>query len=458
MRSSELRLGLRAEVADRLAVAGWRGDRDEDTSVSLAFSRPLGEDFRVVAVIECAGGADRGPVLIDHLFAGVSYEPLRRLYPLLGAPFCRFLPQGAIEEGLAREAEDGCLFEVREPADVAPVAERLSALIEQRAVPAVERVATLESLLEDLDRIEDPWQGSPVVPAVLAAAGRLDEARALLQRTARSGLREADDEDTRVVRQLRRWIDSGADPALIPATPPPSPYATTASKSLGEMWGQTRARTRAREHAIREVRRHGASRSRDQQRAILRRALAQTGHDESGVWIEQTLDHLWDSPADRASARASTLKEVGRIGIGIARAIRARALPDMSPPDWIKPPPHAAYALPSTDRWLEVHLDPHAHGWLERVHQATPHAFGISVPFPVWLDYDPERPDDLAVHIGAQRVGHLAADDAPAFRASMDAAQFRDELPAVTAHLASRPQAPRFVLEIAAPPDAITAA
>ena len=39
----------------------------------------------------------------------------------------------------------------------------------------------------------------------------------------------------------------------------------------------------------------------------------------------------------------------------------------------------------------------------------------------------------------------------------MDAAQFRDELPAVTAHLASRPPAPRFVLEIAAPPDAITA-
>ena len=215
MRSSELRLGLRAEVADRLAVAGWRGDRDEDTSVSLAFSRPLGEDFRVVAVIECAGGADRGPVLIDHLFAGVVRAAAAPV-PAVGRAFLSVSAPGCDQEGLAREAEDGCLFEVREPADVAPVAERLSALIEEPAAPAVERVATLESLLEDLDRIEDPWQGSPVAPGVLAAAGRLDEARALLQRTARSGLREADDEDTRVVRQLRRSIDSGADPALIP--------------------------------------------------------------------------------------------------------------------------------------------------------------------------------------------------------------------------------------------------
>jgi hypothetical protein len=84
--SAELRGLLRQELGVRLAPAGWSAVDAEagSSSVLAAFIRPLGGDFAATAEVWCASSVpDRPPVLVTNAFVGVSYEPLRRLWPLL---------------------------------------------------------------------------------------------------------------------------------------------------------------------------------------------------------------------------------------------------------------------------------------------------------------------------------------------------------------------------------------
>jgi hypothetical protein len=450
--AAELRRLLRGEIRGRLESAGWsvldeRAGRPFALFVCLC---PIDEQFAATAEVQAAASVpDHPPVSITDVSVGVSYEPLRRLWPLLGTF------GAAVVEELPR-ARDEALYEVAKPADVSSAVDRMARLILDRAVPFANAHASFDGLLRSLRDREGP-AGMPVqapalcVAALLAAAGRFEEARdALDEYRPPSGDHSADREQRRIARQLRRWIDSAGDASLLPGEPPPAPSIRRAIPSLSQL----RRHAGLREEAVAEIARTGGGHDRDALRARLQAELARRGVEESPHWIEQTLDHLWDTRADRARLGLHGLKLAGRLGLGIAKAVRDRELPDISPPSWLAPPERAAYTLPSSDRWVGVQLDPGATGWLERAHDATPRLGAMATGLRAWLDWDSKPPTPgsrPAVHLGERRVGVLSGDAGAPYLAAMKDAEFRDELPNTAARLTRRDSPPHWLLELSKP-------
>jgi len=183
---------------------------------------------------------------------------------------------------------------------------------------------------------------------------------------------------------------------------------------------------------------------------MLEREFAERGIHESRIRIEATLDHLNDSSAQQLQ---NTVSALARIGQGVLKMVQEKKIPDFRPPDWLDPPARAAYELPRSDRWIDVVLADDAYTWLDAVQAQIPAAFGVST-VRAWLSWKPEPRQDnsvLAVHLGDHRVGTIDQLDANELIPVMDAAAFRDELPAVPASLARRSTDPRYVIEVAAP-------
>jgi hypothetical protein len=466
-RAEDLRQLLRAELAARLEPEGWRElGGDNNWFWLTAFGRQLNPDFMVtVRISRASGWPDRPPVVVTDLIAGISYEPLRRLYPLLG-DFQYAIPLGGFDPDLGDggdndedgwEAEDeedeeddeesweGNRFEVRSEADVPAVAEQLAELVKESAQAFGDEVASVDALLGELGDPADDYLDVRRA-AVLAAAGRYEEASTALERLKPSPGALTRHSGDRTARQLRRWIDSRGDPTLIPSEPPPDPHQQVDRGSMGDTWRQSRAR----DEAVKHVRANRGGKDRAALRAMLEEELAQRGIHESRIRIEATLDHLNDSPAEQLQ---NTVSALGRIGLGVLKMVREKRLPDLHPPDWLEPPERAAYELPRSDRWIEVSLTNDAHHWLDEVQAQIPSVFGVST-VRAWLSWEPESRQGakvLSVHLGNHQVGTIGQGDAKAFIAVMDAAAFREELPVVRASLARRSTDPRYVVEVAAP-------
>jgi hypothetical protein len=450
--SEELRGQLRMELAARLRPSGW--ELVEARSFNVAeLIRPLGGEFAATAEVESGSGA--GPLMIDHVFAGVSYEPLRRLAPLLGDRFRFALLGEEIDDRLERKEEDGCLFKVARTEDVAPVADRLAEVIMQRAVPAAQGYASIDALLEEFTDDEEEPYARIEVPALLAAAGRWAEARGALGRClAVPGEHGLDRDQRRIARQLQRWIDSGGDQSLIPSDPPPSPRDVPPPRSFRETYAETSRRSKARREAVEAVKQRGRGSDREQLRVMLKAELSRRGVSEDPLWSERTLDHLWDSKTEQARLAAEGLKQLGNAGLGVIRALRSHSRPDLSRPDWVEPPQRAAYELRRGDRWIAVELDIAAAEWLDAVYTALPSFFGTA-PLVAWVQWDPEPQtvaSRLSVHIGHTRVGTISPSHAVAYLPAMKAAAFRDELPRLEARLSLSSGPGRYLLELASPP------
>ena len=334
---------------------------------------------------------------------------------------------------------------MRAEADVPSVAEQLAELVKERAQSFGAKIATVDVLLSQL--------GGPVSEyfdvrraAVLATAGRFEEASRALDRLKPDPYADNRPSKNRTARQLRRWIDSRGDPALIPSEPPPDPHEPVDRGSIGDIWRQSRAR----EQAVKRGRADRSGKDRAELRTMLEQEFAQRGLHESRIRIEATLDHLNDSSAEQLR---NTVDALGKIGRGILKMVQERKLPDLGPPDWLEPPDRAAYELPRTDRWIDVSLTADADAWLDAVQAQIPSVFGVST-VRAWLSWEPEpRQDDslLVVHLGDRRVGTIDQADVAAFIPAVDAALFRDELPVVPASLARRTVDPRYLIEVAAP-------
>ncbi len=399
--AQELRRLLRRELVVRLGPAGWRqlDERAAGPFALAAFVRPVDGEFAATAEVGVAGSvADSPPVEIRGVMLGVSYEPLRRLWPLLdmfGVAVIAEEPEDDDELGL----------EVGGAVEVPRVAETLATLILDRAVPLAEEYASIETLLDASRDLEDP-EWTPIrLPALLAAAGRFDEARDALARWRPAprpgGLDAGATAPPAAAVDRQRWRRV-ADPAR---------SATAAVSHLDVPTFRRAWRdVRLRDEAVAEVRRAGRGRDRAALPAMLEVELGRRGVEESSLWIEQTLDHLWDSAADRARLGLHGLRQAGRLGAGIVRAIRAREIPEVSQPRWLDPPERAAYALPGAGRWVAVELDPDAAGGLERAHGATPRLGATTVELRAWLDRGAGSPSHLVVHLGERRVGVLAGD------------------------------------------------
>jgi hypothetical protein len=188
-----------------------------------AFVRPLSDDFAATAEYTRAlSTPDRPPVRITQPMLGVVYEPLRRLWPLFG-DYVRIA-------ALTDLPESACGMEVHAQADVAPAAKQLAGLALERAVAFAERYTSVDALLE-AHRDDEAGGSNQVVPALLAAAGRFEEARSALARHRPDvDVPEAKRRERRFLYQLTRWIDSGGDPALLPSAPPPAPLRASRAK------------------------------------------------------------------------------------------------------------------------------------------------------------------------------------------------------------------------------------
>lgn len=463
-RAENLRQLLRAELAARLEPEGWRELGSDTNRFRLTvFGRQLNPDFMVtVQISRSSGWPDRPPVVVLDPIAGISYEPLRRLYPLLGdfqygislGGFGPDFGDAGIEDDEDEWEDDeeddesswqGQRFEVRSEADLPRVADQLAELVKESAEAFGDEIASVDALLSQL--------GDPVGEyldvrraAVLAAAGRYEEASTALGRLKPGPEAFARHSRDRTARQLRRWIESRGDPALIPSEPPPDAHQQIDHGSMGDLWRQSRAR----DEAVKRVRANRGGKDRAALRAMLEHEFAQRGLDESRIRIEATLDHLNDSSAEQLR---NTVSAIGRIGHGVLKMVREKQLPDLRPPDWLEPPDRAAYELPRSGRWIDVSLNRDASAWLDEVQAKIPSVFGVST-VRAWVSWEPEpRQDDssLVVHFGSRMVGTIGQADLEAFIPVMDASAFRDELPVVPASLARRSTDPRYLIEVSAP-------
>jgi hypothetical protein len=286
--ASELREALRAGLVERLAPAGWRLVGDEgDRRVALVC--PVADEFvATIDVWQASSSPDRPPVIVTFMHAGVGYEPLRRLAPLLGmfglaVESATVWPEAfaqdededddhdwddegddeieeAEEQDEDAEDEDDEWHgrELRTVAEADRLAGELAAVALERAVPYARRYADVDRLLAS---VPGPRSGTIRRAALLAAAGRFDEAKVSLAQVPppAPGLEWMRDEQ-RAARQLQRWIESGGDPALIPETPLPPRYATSRSPSMSQLWRESRAASAA----VDAVRRDGEGKDRSQ--------------------------------------------------------------------------------------------------------------------------------------------------------------------------------------------------
>lgn len=452
-----LRQQLRDELAARLAPSGWSAiDGEGDYSMMLAgFVRPLSDEFAAtVEYTRVLSMPDRPPVRITQPMFGVAYEPLRRLWPLLEDG----VRTAALTESVGDMPERArvCRMEVQTQADVAVVAGQLAGLALERAVAFAERYASVDALLE-ARRYDGSGRVDMVVPALLAAAGRFEEARAALARCGREmGPPEEGRRWRRFVYQLTRWIDSGGDTALLPSQPPPRRYERSERRSVTDTWHEARAR----KGAVEAVRHMGSGRSRSELRAMLESELAGRGASMDPLGVEQSIDQLWTSHGDRARQGAQALKGLGKVALTVANVIRTRelpGLPDLSVPGWLEPPARAVYAVPRCRdpgrQWTAIELDEGSTEWLRRVYSAVPRLLEIveSATLDAWLDREAsqDRGGLLQVHLGERRVGLLDEGATASYSNVVDAAAQREELPCVEARLT--PIDDRYLLEVALP-------
>jgi hypothetical protein len=296
----------------------------EDDGHRLAgFRFPLNEEFAATAEVSRAMSVpDRPRVSVTSVSVGVSYEPLRRLAPLLDLYDLAVLHQDVWPEVGDEDDEDESgdrPLVIRTTDDADRAAEQLAPLILAQAVPFAERYMSVDALLaEFLGEVED----DPYITytAVLAAAGRFDAARASLAGLPVSRRSPLNRSTRRAVRQLRRWVESGGDPSLIPNLPPPSQFSAGTFQSFSELWSQSRSQSRAQQAAVKEVKEGSRGKGRDETRAMLREALTRRGaRKQSPLWIENQLDHLWDSPEDRLQLGIRMLTGAARFGLGVAK-------------------------------------------------------------------------------------------------------------------------------------------
>ncbi|MFZ0042910.1 MAG: hypothetical protein WAK93_16505 [Solirubrobacteraceae bacterium] len=455
-----LRGSVRAALAGRLEAAGWVTLPEASAGTALAaFICPVGGDVAGTAeVFEASRIPDRPPVRVTCVFVGVSYEPLRRLAPLLdmfgvSVAHEEVWPPALAPAGGDDDDDHGGIpgVEVRSALDAERVADELAPVILDQAPRFANRYLDLQALLAET-RVEGPVDIR--YGALLAAAGRFAEARDALARfVPPRGRSSFPRHELRAARQLRRWIESGGDRALIPASPPPSPFARPDPTSRIS-FSESRAQLAKQRAAVQEVKEVGKGKSRAQAYEMLERALAEHGADErTPIRIENTLDHLWDSRTERIQFGLRGLRGLARVGVAAVKVIRGREIPDLSPPDWLQPPEHALYEFPASAPTIAVSLDPDATQWLQTAYEALPKLAGTG-HLTAWLDRQPTSTQvsaDLIVYLGPRRVGRVPADAAKAYKQVIEDATTRDEHPCMRAVLARSAYSRQYVLQIAKP-------
>ncbi len=444
---------LRQELVEQMTAAGWTVDVAFDTrpgGITVgAFRRAIADDFSATADFPRTSLARELPLELTGT-VGVSYEPAYRLWPAVTERECS---DATVELVDLLDLPDELAVTLSVPGNVARAVEELVGPVLEHAVRWAQQYASIDALIEysraDADSFS--WE-IEVVPLLLAAAGRHDDARAALARYQASGREEVTTREYRRFSfQLTRWLDGGA---VLPG-PPEGPVGERPRFAVGApSFGDLRRESRARREAVRAVWRARRGKDREQLRAMLTAELGRQGLTATPLQIESQLDAMLASAAPRGRGRVTFRGLKGLVGV--AKGMRTLLDEGVAPtPEWLEPPPRASYPVPANRRdWLAVPVDPAAGAWLDRALADAPMRMNDTVTLDAWLAWDPEprtAGSRLAVHIGDQRVALLDAVTEERYRPEMAAAARRDELPLVRARVTQLHDPPRHLLELAAP-------
>jgi hypothetical protein len=489
----EIDTQLRRELGAHLVAADWtvRGRESREPAAPFAggvlsmFARPLKEGFAGVVIFTWLR-EDDSPTLDVVAHVGVEYQPAQELLAALTgaemAPAALKDPTIAIRVASTSEVSKSAEDLSRFASEQAPALDRLAdvdvvvdLLRQHRVVPFEASTAAIYAMSaldpqpgasESVDT-EDP-EGR-LIPALLASAGRYEEARREL---AEHGHLESEQarsprEYRRFVRQLTRLLDMGSGFSLPTSPPrwPTCPVQPQPPQSFRQVFSEQRPEARTRQEAVDTVRAISKGKTRTELRTLLARELDQRKASMDTGSFDVTLDVLVTEQKrfgrTRLALRAArALWELGSSSHKQLEVVSKRPSNDVdTEPEaespLMKPPDRAAYPIWSIgDRSVAVELDATARSRLDSVMKSGASEIRDSRFVDVWFTWDGGSPavgSHLNVYIGTQRVGQLNVDTSEHFRPAMEAAADRDEDPWMTARLKKGLGEMPYVLEIALP-------
>lgn len=323
------------------------------------------------------------------------------------------LPAGHTAE-LARKANVDMLIEMLRDGRAVPFAEKMLAAYAGEIAHAAPGTARY------------PDGESELIPALLAGAGRYDDARLSLERS--STRHECGElrQRRRFCRQVTRYIDAKGTLAL-PITPPRWPLSSVDYDHADA--------PSSRAGAMTPVRSSDATASHLEERAPA---------DTIRVFFKRVAcirAAISSGPHEGILNRDRHRTDKG--DVNVSRARRSAQMPD-----------NAAYPLIGpADHWVSVALVPDTTQSLALAWQSSRLTFGRTREVVVWLSYENTQPapPTLAVHIGALQVARLSATASACFQPVMAAAAERDESPWTRARLTKTSSSDRFQLALPLP-------
>jgi hypothetical protein len=465
-------------LSERLASAGWTAIEGEVHAAPEIgkFARRLAAGFSATAIFPFLRDQESGELTIAAR-AGIEYLPARDLLAALVA---------SDVSGVLLN-EPSVLTQISNRSGPEDATQRLVDFTLTQALPAAEMSSDIDSLITMLRggravpfrrlgggiyayQAMGPGRTlslhgaeAELVPALLAASGRREDARrALDEFIARDDEQVRVPEYRRFARQLGRRLDAETDTPL-PTTPARWPLrrpTRVEHQSIGATFAKARHDARIKNEVVEATRALSDGKSRDEIKAVLQRELDKRDLTMEPLEIETQLDLITtlQEPFGRgrlALRGLKALKELGTGRIELTKVVRGEWEPPPQP-DWIKPPERASYPVgpASAPRWAAVELDPGAQPLLGRTAELGRGRLGVGPRLEVWLAWDrPVSPTDprLAAHIGSERVGVLSSDAATQFRFVTEAAAERDEDPRIEGRLTALSGEVPYLLEVALP-------
>lgn len=490
---SEIDTQLRRELGAHLVAADWtvRGRESCEPAAPFAggvlsvFVRPLREGF-VGMVIFTWLREDDSPTLDVVGHVGVEYQPAQELLAALAgtemAPAALKDPTVAVRVASVSEVSKGAEELSRFVSEQAPALDQLADvdivvdLLRQHSVvpfeastAAIYAMSALDSQPGASESVDTEDAERQLIPALLASAGRYEEARRALAEYGHLGSEQARSprEYRRFVRQLTRLLDMGSGFSLPTSPPrwPACPAQPQPPQSFRQVFSEQRPEARVRQEAVNTVRAISKGKTRAELRTLLARELDQREARMDTGSFDVTLDFLVTEQERFGRARLAlravrALWELGSSSRKQLEVVSERPSNDVdagpeSESLLLKPPDRAAYPIWSIgDRSVAVELDATARSQLDSVMQIGASDVEDARFVDVWFAWDGESPvigSHVNVYIGRQRVGQLDVDASEHFRPAMEAAADRDEDPLMTAHLKKSSGEMPYVLEIALP-------
>ncbi len=456
-----------------MSDSGWTGVQPlcEARADVGRFAKPLRDQFVATAIFPWVRERSGSVSVVGRV--GLDYQPAQELLvSLAGSPV-----SGAILREPARvvtlsatdtssiASELTLLPTSYDWEDRADLDSLITLLYQGGAVPFAESMLVVYAAeIADTTAGEPqyPRSESELIPALLAGAGRYQEAQRCLEDCRENDCHGDTRQLRRFARQLRRLIDSQGK-LTIPASPPRWQLAENSldppQAEASVRFSAAYRRARAERDALDAVRSRRSTGNHGEVKELLEREL-----DARGLSLSPTsLDHavgvliaerrpfgtarlLWNFVGDlRALSRSPTQQAANRLDTSQQGPVAQSFLP----------PDRAAFPLVGrTDRWTPIRLGPGGASTLERIWRSSPAGFGSTRELEAWLSYEhaPTRGETtLAVHVGRQRVGYVADEQSDCFQQVMAAAHERDEDPYARARLTRLTSSPQFLLEVPLP-------